>query len=114
MTSELKLVIENADGTGATKPDLASMNPMDALNRRDIELIKKSLVGMHRDSAELRTTMVALHQRNSAAPSRGFFLTMGLVWFIGIGALTMMRPHLHAALQHMPALANLSSATTAR
>jgi hypothetical protein len=114
MTSELKLVIENAADGVAQKPDVSTMNPMDALNRRDIELIKKSLVGMHRDSAEMRSTMVALHRRNETVPSKSFFLTMGIVSFIGLGALTMARPHLHEALQHVPALAHLADDIKAR
>jgi hypothetical protein len=115
MTSELKLVIENAgEGAAPAKPDVATMNPMDALNRRDIELIKKSLVGLHRDSAEMRNTMVAIHHRNNTVPSKSFFLTLGLVGFIGISGLAIMRPQLHAALQHVPALARLADDIKAR
>ncbi len=103
--SELKLVVENdADNPLTTKSDVSALNPFDALNRRDIELIKRSLVSMHKDSADLRTTIIALHERNSHVPSKSFFFGLGLIGLIGFGALTVARPQLEAALRHIPAL----------
>jgi hypothetical protein len=114
--SELKLVL-GSDGepeVAAPKPDLSSLNPIDALNRRDIELIKKSLAGMHKDGAELRNAIVALHTRNSRAPSRSFFISLGVVAFIAVGTLAAARPTLDEALQHVPMLAKLTPSDVPR
>lgn len=111
--SELKLVIENdTENASMTKPDVATLNPFDALNRRDIELIKKSLANMHKDSADLRTTLVALYQRNNRVPSKGFFISLGFLLFIGVGLLTAARPQLDAALHRVPVFAKLSNGET--
>jgi hypothetical protein len=113
--SELKLVLgEDGEADVPARQDVSAMNPMDALNRRDIELIKKSLANMHKDGAELRSTIVALHARHTQAPSRGFFISLGLVGFLVIGTLAAARPTLDAALQHVPVLARLSPTDTPR
>lgn len=108
--SELKLVL-GSDGepeAAASKPDLSNLSPIDALNRRDIELIKKSLAGMHKDGAELRNAIVALHTRNSRVPSHSFFISLGVVAFLAVGTLAAARPTLDEALQHVPMLAKLT------
>ena len=114
--SELKLVLGNDDepDASASKPDISKLNLTDALNRRDIELIKRSLTTMHRDCAELRETIVALHARHSRAPTRGFFISLGVLGFLAIGTLAAARPSLDAALQHMPVLAKRSAASSAQ
>lgn len=107
--NELKLVSgDEAVTTEAPANDLSRANPTDALNRRDIELIKRSLVGMHKDCAELRSTIVALHGRQSQAPSRGFMLGLGLVALIAVAGLSIARPQLDEALHGTPALARLT------
>lgn len=114
--SELKLVL-GSDGEpegSALKPDVSKLNAMDALNRRDIELIKRSLANMHRDCAELRETIVALHSRHNQAPSRGFFISLGVIGFLAVGTLTAARSSLDAALLHVPAFAKLSAGEISR
>jgi hypothetical protein len=112
--SELKLVLgpDGEPDATAAKADLSKLNPMDALNRRDIELIKRSLANMHRDGAELRETIVSLHARHSQAPSRGFFIGLSVIGFLAIGVLTTARPNLDAVLQHIPVLSKQSAAAT--
>jgi hypothetical protein len=103
--SELKLVVENAaENAAPAKSEGVSSNPWDALNRRDIELIKKSLINMNKDSADLRNNMILLYQQNNRVPSKTFFVGLGLLWFLGFSALTIARPHLDVALQHLPGL----------
>lgn len=115
MTSELKLVVESAaDAPMAEKHDVGSMNPIDALNRRDIELIKKSLAGMHRNNTDLRSAMIALHQRDAQVPSRRFFITMGVIGFVAVSALAVLRPQVEAAVQRVPMLARLSADASVR
>lgn len=106
--NELKLVMEDGAAADLTRPDLSKANPMDALNRRDIELIKRSLATMHKDCAELRSTIVALHGRQSRAPSKGFFLSLGVLAFVMVAGLSIARPQLDAALHDMPVMAKLS------
>ena len=89
--------------------DLSKANPIDALNRRDIELIKRSLVGLHKECAELRSTIVALHGRQSRAPSRSFLLGFGALAFVVVAGLSLARPQLDEALHGMPPLAKLTS-----
>ena len=109
--SELKLVVENgSDGAAPVKPDVSTLNPFDALNRRDIEMIKRSLVNMHKDGADLRTTIIALHERNCHIPSKSFFVGLGLLGLIGFVALSIVRPQLETALHHIPVLAKLAPA----
>ena len=110
--SELKLVVENAsDETSPVKPDLSTLNPVDALNRRDIELIKRSLATMHKDSADMRTTIIALHERNCHVPSKSFFFSLGLLGLLSFGILSAVRPQLETALHHIPVFAKVAPAS---
>ena len=107
--SELKLVVENgADGPVSTRLDAGQVNPLDALNRRDVELIKRSLHNMHKDSADLRSAMIALHEKHTNSPSRSFFVSMALIWFVGFAALTIARPQLGAALHRLPGITHVA------
>lgn len=115
--SELKLIVGDEAGandtaTAAAPAEPPKVNPMDALNRRDIELIKRSLAAMHKDCAELRSTIVALHGRQSAAPSRGFFLTCGAVALVAVLGISAVRP-LVKGIMH-GSLAMAQSSATAR
>ena len=94
--------------------DLSKLNPMDALNRRDIELIKRSLNTMHKDCAELRDTIVSLHARQSGTPSRGFFLGLGAVSLILAVGLVVGRPQIDATLHGTPAVAKLMDGDVSR
>ncbi len=112
--NELKLVVGEEAAAAEAPADPPKVNPIDALNRRDIELIKRSLASMHKDCAELRSTIVALHGRQSRAPSKGFFLGLSFVAFIIIGVLSVARPQLDAALHGLPMFAKLSSGDLSR
>ena len=112
--NEFKLVGDEAAPSEAAGPDLAKANPMDALNRRDIELIKRSLVSMHKECAELRKTIVALHGRQGKAPSRGFVFGLGLIALVAVSALAIARPQLDGALHGMPAFAKLMGGDLSR
>ncbi|MDX7949751.1 hypothetical protein P7D22_00990 [Lichenihabitans sp. Uapishka_5] len=110
-----RMVGDEAVSVGeSASANLVTPNPMDALNRRDIEIIKRSLVNMHKDNAELRGAIVALHGRGTAAPSRLFFVSLGVVMLIVVGAVTIARPQIDASLSKIPALARLSGSPITR
>ena len=110
--NELKLVLGDEAAMAETLgPDPSKANPIDALNRRDIELIKRSLASMQKDCAELRSTIVALHGRQSRTPSKSFFLALGVFAFVVVGAVSAIRPQLDAALNGVPVLAKLTDST---
>lgn len=106
--NERKLLAgDDIPGSDAASTDVSKLNPMDALNRRDIELIKRSLNTMHKDCAELRETIVSLHARQSSAPSKGFFLGLGAVSLVLAAGIVIGRPQIDATLHGLPAVAKL-------
>lgn len=106
--NERKLLVgDDSPASDASSTDISKLNPMDALNRRDIELIKRSLNSMHKDCAELRETIVALHARQSNVPSKGFFLGLGAVSLILAAGVVIGMPQIDATLHRSPAVANL-------
>ena len=109
--SELKIVSDAADQSKPEAPRSAlPVAATDAaFTRRDLDMIKRDLITVRKDYSEIRTTMVILTHQHSNAPSKSFFMSMGLVWLLLLAALLIFQPQLSAIGGHLATLASRTS-----
>lgn len=93
--SELKIVTD-APESNSPLPRSALPVPVTeaGFTRRDLDLIKRDLITVRKDYSEIRNNLVILTHQHSSAPSRGFFITFGVIWLVMLTGVLIAQPHL--------------------
>jgi hypothetical protein len=104
--SDLKIVADPDASEPMDGPRTSVPVPVNdaALNRRDLDMIKRDLITVRKDYREIRDNMVVLTHQYSRAPSRSFFITFGIVWLALLAALLFVQPHLSSVTERLAAL----------
>ena len=101
--SDLKLILEPeaAESVDQNKASLPVSVNDSALNRRDLDLIKRDLITVRKDYSEIRENMVILTHQYSRTPSKSFFITFGAIWLLLLATVVTFQTQLTSVAMHL-------------
>ncbi len=101
--SDLKSLMEpeTPDATDHSKAKLPVAATDGALNRRDLDVIKRDLITVRKDYSEIRENMIVLTHQYSSAPSKSFFVTFGVIWLALLAVLLTFQPQMTAGVARL-------------
>lgn len=103
--SDLKIVMdpESPESVDPPKPKLPVAANDAALNRRDLDVIKRDLISVRKDYSDIRENMVILTHQYSRTPSKSFFVMFGLIWLALLAGVLTFQPQLTTAASALAA-----------